>query len=210
MRQYLRHLLGPIALAAAISACTPSAPAPTAHPTAAPATVTLAPPTATPSAPAALSLADTLAYRHPSGAFAVDVPMGWALSDESQPDELIMVWTGPGRGAAVIVNLFEADPGYDQARLGAILTAYLERSFGEERDYSAGVPEADGRGGATATWGFTRGAGGGAEATLAGVSRIVQREGTVAIVSVLLPAGKRDKLAEGAEAILASLAIRPE
>lgn len=210
MRRLLRRLLAPALLTLGLAACAATGPPPTPTPTPPPATVTAAPVTPTRAAPAAVRLADLEPYTHPAGAFAVRVPAGWELSDSSQPDELIMLWADPGRNAAVIVNLFEADQEYDAGRLAAVLGASLERSFGAERDYGASAPEPDEAGGLRAAWGYTRGVGGGREEAMAGRSRVVQREDTIAIVSVLLPADMGEELGEGAEAILASLVIRPE
>lgn len=148
-------------------------------------------------------------YQHPSGVFSIDVPENWSLQDNSQPDELILVWTDPTRNSGVIVDIFEDDTVYTSDQLTELLTNYLQNSFGSQPDFSADDPVPQSDDSILIVWSYTASADNNVQAQLLGNSFVEQRENKVSILTTLVPRAQFEDLREETDGIINTYRINP-
>jgi hypothetical protein len=179
-------------------------PPPTAPP--APTLASIAPTAVTQIAP--VQIADVELYVHPSGAVELLVPVGWELRDQSRPDEIALAWLDPTRNGGLLLSVFEDPNPYTEDQLGAVLSGYLTRSYGDLPDFAADPLARQSAGVVRVTWRYTAATANG-DVSLAGASVISQNGNKIAILSLLLPVAQVDALAAATETILAGYRLDP-
>lgn len=149
-------------------------------------------------------------YSHPSGVFSLDLPVNWTLTDNSQPGELIMVWTDPTNNAAIIVDVLEDRTQYSEDQLVDKLVAYLENLFGNQPDFVYEDPLPQNDGSILIVWGYTSTASNNVQASILGNSFIEQRGNKVAVLTTLVPEEQFDALIDQTNAIINTYRINPD
>lgn len=158
------------------------APRPTATP--------LPEPTATTVLDSQISLVDIgplETYRHPSGAFQIDVPNNWTLQDNSSDTELQLVWVDPTGNGAIIVVLAESSRTLSDTELANLLTSYLNDRFGNQPDFSTEDPRPQRDGSQLIVWSYTATADNNVRGTLLGNSFVEQRGNKISILTTMIP-----------------------
>lgn len=194
-------------------------PRPTREPTTAPepttaAEPTVAPvPTAIPAAPGEVlpvQFGDLETYTHPSGVFTIDIPENWSLQDNSNPDEIILVWTDPTRNGGVIVDIFEDENLYSEEELTNLLRTFLDNSFGSQPNYLVDDPVTQNDGSILLVWSYTATADNGTPVDLLGNSFVEQRGNKVSILTTLVPEDQFEDTVERTDDIINTYRINPD
>ncbi len=132
-------------------------------------------------------------YTHPSGLFSLPIPQNWTLSDNSKPDEVIVLWFDPAQNASIGVDIFDAP--YDMSRddLSNLLQQFLQGTFGTQTNFSMSAPQVQSDGSIRVTWGYVESVEGGS-GWLQGNSFIALEGNKVSILNVFFVGSQYDSL----------------
>ncbi|KPV52434.1 hypothetical protein SE17_15515 [Kouleothrix aurantiaca] len=198
-----------------------AAPAPTAKPTSTPRPTpkpksTAEPteePTAEPeptAAPSSTNLVDVgignlKPYTDAEKLFTIDVPADWKIKDNSKPGEAIVQWTDPAENAFMQVDIFESDK-QDSAALAEMLKSYLDKTFGEQPDFSQDAAKESGPS-QLIVWSYTGKGTNNIEAKLLGNSFIKQVGNKISLFTIVVPDEQFDRLESDLNNVLGSYEI---
>ncbi|NJL90504.1 MAG: tetratricopeptide repeat protein [Coleofasciculaceae cyanobacterium SM2_1_6] len=146
-------------------------------------------------------------YRHPSGLFSLDVPVGWTIKDTSKPDEIIISWTDLNTNSLVIMNVFEITNNPSAQELQSKLQNFIRDLFGSQPQFQLVDLSPPGDGSRGVSWSYqvtTTQVGGG---TLQGKSLIVQSDNKVVILSIAYPQTQEAELQGSFNQIISSARI---
>jgi eukaryotic-like serine/threonine-protein kinase len=93
-------------------------------------------------------------FRHSTGLFEIDIPMGWTPTDTSKPGEVIVVWFDPSQNALVAVDIFKAQSDSSPAKLTEFLQNFLRTTFGSKPGFSMDAPTTQPDKSIEIVWGF--------------------------------------------------------
>jgi phenylpyruvate tautomerase PptA (4-oxalocrotonate tautomerase family) len=198
-----------------------AAPAPTAKPTSTPRPTPKPKPTAEPTeeptaepeptaAPSSTNLVDVeignlKPYTHAEKLFTIDVPADWKIKDNSKPGEAIVQWTDPAENAFMQVDIFESDK-QDSAALAEMLKSYLDKTFGEQPDFSQDAAKESGPS-QLIVWSYTGKGTNNIEAKLLGNSFIKQVGNKISLFTIVVPDEQFDRLESDLNNVLGSYEI---
>ncbi len=158
---------------------------------------------------APVEIGELRTYTHPSGAFRIDIPVNWTLTDNSRPGELILVWTDPTNNAAIVVDVFEDSTVYSDDQLIEKLVTFLKNSFGDQPDFFYEDPRPQSDGSILIVWGYTSTASNNIQASMLGNSFIEQRGDKVSVLTTLVPEEQFDTLVSKTDEIINTYRIDP-
>jgi serine/threonine-protein kinase len=93
-------------------------------------------------------------YKYKSGLFELDIPEGWTPDDKSKPSEAIVLWFDPTKNALISVDIFNAPPAIDDAKMTELLKAFLNKTFGARPGFFLEEPIAQSDGSIQIVWGY--------------------------------------------------------
>ncbi|WP_019498247.1 hypothetical protein [Pseudanabaena sp. PCC 6802] len=100
--------------------------------------------------------ADNLqSYKHKTGLFEIDIPEGWTPTDNSKPNETIVLWFDPTKNSLISVDIFNAPEGIDSAKMTELLKSFLTKTFGSRPGFFMEEPISQSDGSVQIVWGYT-------------------------------------------------------
>lgn len=94
-------------------------------------------------------------YKYKSGLFEIDIPEGWSPTDNSKPGEAIVLWFDPTKNALITVDIFNAPPGIDDAKMVTLLKTFLQNTFGKRPGFFMEEPIIQSDKSVQIVWGYT-------------------------------------------------------
>ncbi|NJM27168.1 MAG: hypothetical protein HC856_00830 [Pseudanabaena sp. RU_4_16] len=94
-------------------------------------------------------------YKYKSGLFEIDIPEGWSPTDNSKPGEAIVLWFDPTKNALITVDIFNAPPGIDDAKMVTLLKTFLSNTFGKRPGFFMEEPITQSDKSVQIVWGYT-------------------------------------------------------
>lgn len=94
-------------------------------------------------------------YKHKSGLFEIDIPEGWLPTDNTKPGEAIVLWFDPTKNALITVDIFNAPPGIDDAKMVTLLKTFLTNTFGKRPGFFMEEPATQPDKSVQIVWGYT-------------------------------------------------------
>jgi hypothetical protein len=94
-------------------------------------------------------------YKHKSGLFEIDIPEDWAPTDNTKPGEAIVLWFDPTKNALITVDIFNAPPGIDDAKIVDLLKTFLQNTFGKRPGFFMEDPITQLDKSVQIVWGYT-------------------------------------------------------
>jgi hypothetical protein len=94
-------------------------------------------------------------FEHKSGLFKIDIPEGWVPTDNTKPGEAIVLWFDPTKNALITVDIFNAPPGIDDAKMVTLLKTFLTNTFGKRPGFFMEEPITQSDKSVQIVWGYT-------------------------------------------------------
>jgi hypothetical protein len=94
-------------------------------------------------------------FKHKSGLFEIDIPDGWAPTDNTKPGEAIVLWFDPTKNSLITVDIFNAPPGIDDAKVVNLLKTFLTNTFGKRPGFFMEEPIIQSDKSVQIVWGYT-------------------------------------------------------
>jgi hypothetical protein len=94
-------------------------------------------------------------YTYKSGLFEIDIPEGWVPTDNTKPGEAIVLWFDPTKNALITVDIFNAPPGIDDAKMVTLLKTFLTNTFGKRPGFFMEEPATQPDKSVQIVWGYT-------------------------------------------------------
>jgi hypothetical protein len=94
-------------------------------------------------------------YKYKSGLFEIEIPEGWAPTDNTKPGEAIVLWFDPTKNALITVDIFNAPPGIDDAKMVDLLKNFLQKTFGTRPGFFMEEPITQSDKSVQVVWGYT-------------------------------------------------------
>jgi hypothetical protein len=94
-------------------------------------------------------------YKYKSGLFEIDIPEGWVPTDNTKPGEAIVLWFDPTKNALITVDIFNAPPGIDDAKMVTLLKTFLTNTFGKRPGFFMEEPITQSDKSVQIVWGYT-------------------------------------------------------
>jgi serine/threonine protein kinase len=93
------------------------------------------------------------AYTYKNGLFEIDIPTGWALTDNSKAGEVIALWFDPTRNALISVNIFNGN-NLEASQAPQFLQTFLRNAFGSKPGFYMENPIVQSDGSTLIVWGY--------------------------------------------------------
>ncbi len=98
---------------------------------------------------------DLKTYKHKSGLFEIDIPEDWSPTDNTKPGEAIVLWFDPTKNALITVDIFNAPPSIDDAKMVDLLKTFLQNTFGKRPGFFMEDPITQSDKSVQIVWGYT-------------------------------------------------------
>lgn len=126
------------------------------------------------------------AFKHSSGLFTINIPKGWLKKENSQPNELLTIWTNQASNSLVLLNIVKVTGTVPPEVLGKKLQELLKQQFGQKTNLQISEPKPQSNGRILVEW-YYQEQGGGNTITVAGNSFIEQQNDKISIIYIGYP-----------------------
>lgn len=98
---------------------------------------------------------DLTNYTYKTGLFSLDIPKNWKPDDSNtKAGEVTVLWSDPTENSSIIVNVFNAPPGFTPDKLAEALQTYVKTNFGSNPDFAMEEPVKQTDGSMQIAWGY--------------------------------------------------------